>query len=99
MRLGILIKTGHQSPDDGLLFDFLENQSSNPTDEAKKITTGYLRGVITINVLEAEPVARVEQKVAANEVYRTVLGHMRHESGHYLWSRLERNSYLTQKIR
>ena len=99
MRLGILIKTGHQSPDDGLLFDFLENQSSNPTDPAKKITTGYLRGVITINVLEAEPVARVEQKVAANEVYRTVLGHMRHESGHYLWSKLEGNSYLTKKFR
>jgi hypothetical protein len=44
--------------------------------------------VITINVLEADEVARAAVREQMNENYRTVLGHLRHESGHYYWSRL-----------
>ena len=99
LRLGITIKPGHELRDTGLLFDFLEDQSYITPHELSSITTGYLNGVITINVLEAEPVSRVEQKVAANESYRTVLGHMRHESGHYLWSLLKNRSNLSEKFR
>ena len=99
LRLGITIKPRHELPDTGLLFDFLEDQCNIKTHEMSSITTGYLNGVITINVLEAEPVSRVEQKVAANEAYRTVLGHMRHESGHYLWSLLKNRSHLSEKFR
>ena len=38
----------------------------------------HSKGIITINVLEADPAQRAAQKAANKEVYRTVLGHMRH---------------------
>ncbi|MEJ7683303.1 MAG: putative zinc-binding metallopeptidase [Segetibacter sp.] len=31
---------------------------------------------------------------AMDEVYRTVLGHFRHEIGHYYWDRLIDNTHL-----
>lgn len=33
------------------------------------------------------------------ERYRTLLGHFRHESGHYYWDRLVKNSYLLDEFR
>jgi len=45
-------------------------------------------GVITINIAEAEHSAREEMREKMNEQYRTLLGHFRHESGHYYWERL-----------
>ena len=55
-------------------------------DEA--VVTGHLEGRITINLLEADPHLRERMRMAMNEAYRTVLGHFRHESGHYYWQRL-----------
>ncbi len=73
----------------GFLFDFLEDKRTNRCIDRDFIATGYADGIITINLLEADPVTRVEQKEAANEAYRTVLGHMRHESGHHYWNLLK----------
>ena len=50
--------------------------------------TGHLEGRITINLLEADPSQRERMRIAMNEPYRTLLGHFRHESGHYYWQRL-----------
>lgn len=86
IRLGLPLANGWQLPDRGLLFDFLEDTRSIPTAEPSFVTTGFLAGVITLNVLEADPASRLAQQEAANEVYRTVLGHLRHESGHYVFS-------------
>ena len=55
---------------------------------ADAVTTGHLEGRITINLLEADPELRERMRVAMDEPYRTVLGHFRHESGHYYWQRL-----------
>jgi hypothetical protein len=52
------------------------------------VMTGHADGVITLNVNEADPVAREEMRVKMKERYRTLLGHFRHEVGHYYWSRL-----------
>ena len=86
IRLGLPLANGWQHPDRGLLFDFLEDTRSTPTAELSFVTTGFLAGVITLNVLEADPASRFAQQEAANEVYRTLLGHLRHESGHYVFS-------------
>jgi hypothetical protein len=47
--------------------------------------TGHLGGVITIAVGEADAVERERQREAMSERYRSLLGHLRHESGHYYW--------------
>jgi hypothetical protein len=47
--------------------------------------TGHLDGVITIAVGEADAVERERQREAMSERYRSLLGHLRHESGHYYW--------------
>lgn len=47
--------------------------------------TGHLDGVITIAVGEADAVERERQRKAMAETYRSLLGHLRHESGHYYW--------------
>ncbi len=75
----------------GLCFDFLEDQRSNPDAPLEFVTTGHHEGVITINVLEADEVQRVWQREQSSERYRTLLGHLRHESGHYYFELLVRD--------
>lgn len=48
-------------------------------------TTGHKLGVITVAVAEADPVERERQRVELRERYRSLLGHLRHEIGHYYW--------------
>ena len=50
--------------------------------------TGHADGVITVNIAEADDAERERRRTAMHEPYRTLLGHMRHESGHYYWDRL-----------
>lgn len=54
-------------------------------DFMRETTTGHLNGVITINLAEADAVERERQRLQFAEPYRTLLGHMRHESGHFYW--------------
>lgn len=49
------------------------------------VVTGHADGVITIDVHEADDVTRTKMREEMGEAYRTVLGHFRHEIGHYLW--------------
>jgi hypothetical protein len=89
MQLGIPLVSGWEDARYGLLFDFIEDGRSRDMFAESFATTGYVGGVITINTLEADDVARTQVRHQMNESYRTVLGHLRHESGHYYWSRLE----------
>ena len=70
-------------PERGLAFDFLESLP----DEAR-VLTGHASGLITLNVAEADDDYREQNRETLNEPYRTVLGHLRHELGHYYWDRL-----------
>lgn len=74
----------------GLSFDFLEDKRTNPAVPQEFVTTGHYKGVITLNVLEADDVQRVWQRELSSERYRTVLGHFRHEAGHYYFELLVR---------
>jgi len=47
--------------------------------------TGHINGVITLDVLEADSVERERRRQLFAEPYRSLLGHLRHESGHYYW--------------
>ena len=57
-------------------------------DGAPPVLTGHANGVITINVAEANDAERERRRHALGEPYRTLLGHMRHEVGHYAWMRV-----------
>jgi hypothetical protein len=66
----------------GFAFDFLIGSRGAP------VITGHANGLITINLLEADSVERERQRIALNEPYRTLLGHFRHEAGHFYWTLL-----------
>lgn len=92
-QLELPIVGREKEPDSGLAFQFLENEIngdefSNDIFERQHVLTGHVSGMITINLLEAEHSAREEMRERMNESYRTLIGHFRHESGHYYWDRL-----------
>lgn len=90
LRLGLPVENGHRAPRTGLLFDFVEDSRSDSSRFPETfVPTGYLGGVITINALEADDPAREAMREQMGESYRTLLGHLRHESGHYYWSILD----------
>ena len=72
-------------PEHGLAFDFL---AEPPTPHAAHVMTGHNNGLITLALKEADDVVREQAREALGEPYRTLLGHFRHESGHYFWDRL-----------
>jgi hypothetical protein len=70
----------------GLPFDTTESPHKPLTlDFARDTATGHLDGVITIDIMEADAVERERQRQHFQEPYRSLLGHLRHESGHYYW--------------
>jgi hypothetical protein len=71
----------------GLAFRFLADLEPGG-DSSVSTLTGHDGGVITVNLAEADTAAREERRVAMHEPYRTLVGHLRHESGHYYWGRL-----------
>src|SRR5205085_4743937 len=70
-------------PVHGLTFQFLEDRGPR-----QRVLTGHDGGVITLNIAEADDAEREKMRASMHEPYRTLLGHFRHESGHYYWDRL-----------
>lgn len=62
--------------------------SEQTRDGAANVTMGHATGLITINVSEAQDPVIAERRAAMDELYRTMLGHMRHETAHFLFLRL-----------
>lgn len=67
----------------GFMFDFLRSPKTGP-----RVLTGHAGGLITLNVEEADDSIREKTRNQMREPYRTLLGHFRHEVGHYYWDRL-----------
>jgi hypothetical protein len=82
-QLRLPVETQAESPA-GLAFEFLADVGSANTP----IMTGHADGVITINLAEADDAERERRRQQMGELYRTLLGHFRHEIGHYYWDRL-----------
>ncbi len=83
---GLPIGPGRRMP--GLRFRCLEDRRRNPDVVDEVVTTGHQAGVITLNVAEADDVERTAAREQMQERYRTLLGHFRHESGHYYLNEL-----------
>jgi hypothetical protein len=91
LRLPVVSKSENASA--GLSFRFLRG-----TDDAP-VATGHADGLITLNVAEAEAAYRENMREKLGEAYRTVLGHLRHEIGHYYWDRLVRDGARLEEFR
>ena len=88
-RLPLTTRSEHP---EGLAFDML----ADPDDpSAPKVLTGHDGGLITINIAEADDAERESRRQGMSELYRTLLGHFRHEVGHYYWDRLVRDDEAT----
>ena len=83
MKLPLVSKTIDDQT--GLAFNFIATVNDT---YAEKVVTGHHRGLITINIAEADDVERETARSLMKEVYRTVLGHFRHEIAHYYWNLL-----------
>ncbi len=81
-QLALFLKNRVDDPENGLAFDLLEDP-----EPGSKVMTGHANGIITVNIAEADDAERAKRRVELNEPYRTLLGHFRHESGHYYWDR------------
>ncbi len=82
LRLPLVSKT--DNPDEGVAFLFLGDEDG----QAVPFLSGHENGVITINIAEADDAERERRRTDLHEPYRTILGHFRHEIGHYYWDRL-----------
>ena len=83
LRFGLPLATRNQDPVHGLSFRFL-NEDIAPAP----VLTGHESGIITLALKEADDAAREYRRALLNEPYRTLLGHFRHEIGHYFWDLL-----------
>ena len=81
-KLGLLSPNPSNGAADGPIFEFLADTPGHT------VLTGHAQGVITLNVAEADEAERTRRRIEMHEPYRTLLGHFRHESGHFYWDRL-----------
>jgi hypothetical protein len=78
-ELGLPIRGRDVNPESGLCFDLLSSSE-------QKVITGHASGVITLDLAEGDDVHREQLRVSMAEPYRTLLGHFRHEIGHYYFT-------------
>ncbi|HET6149697.1 MAG TPA: putative zinc-binding peptidase [Polyangia bacterium] len=94
MQLGLPVESRAGNPERGLAFAFKQDL---PGEE--KVYIGHEHGLITINIAEADSPFREKTRLELGESYRTLLGHFRHEIGHYYWDRLIAGSPFHEPFR
>lgn len=77
-ELGLPVQPRDETAGTGLAFDLLSSATT-------KVMTGHDNGIITLDLAEADPEHRERLRRQLGEPYRTLLGHFRHEIGHYFW--------------
>ena len=96
IRLGLPLPSRAEDPQRGLVFDFLADA---PDASGHKVMTGHEDGLIAVNLSEADDAEREKLRLAMGETYRTLLGDLRHEAGHYFWDRLVRDAGRLEMFR
>lgn len=97
MRWSLPHPTRSEDPRKGLAFDFLADAQG--PNGVTPVLTGHENGLITINIAESDDAIRVANRTAMDEPYRTLVGHMRHEIGHYYWTLLVEGSGQIDRYR
>ncbi len=96
VRLDLPLPNRIDDPEHGLAFDFLA-ESPDPTGPG--VMTGHDNGLITIALAEADDAERERRRTLMQEPYRSLLGHFRHEVGHYFWDVLVRDGGRLEECR
>jgi hypothetical protein len=91
-ELALPIVSRAENSDGGLAFDLLSSQY-------EPVCTGHEDGVITLDLSESDDSHRERVRRELGEPYRTVLGHLRHEIGHYYWPLLVDQQGHTEPFR
>ncbi len=95
LGLGLPVRSKvSEDEEHGVMFDFLRSPKEGP-----RVLTGHANGLITLNVEEADDSKREKIRHEMKEPYRTLLGHFRHEIGHYYWDRLIADTAWHEKFR
>lgn len=97
LSLALPFKSKRES-ERGLAFEFLQGPETGAAYD-ERVLTGHFNGVITLNIAEADDLERERTRLNLNELYRSVLGHFRHESGHYYWWRFISGSRFLARYR
>lgn len=81
-----LLPAHERAPGGALLrFHLKQDRSDNPDLIDEYVITGHVNGDITMNIRETDRVSVEATKRTFNEKYRTILGTLRHEVGHYFF--------------
>jgi hypothetical protein len=93
--LGLPYGTAADGFDPPLEFDFKaelvrDRDVWHTMSPVERVFTGHARGRITINLDEADDAERERRRIDMKEAHRTLIGHFRHEIGHYYWELLVR---------
>jgi hypothetical protein len=94
--LGLAWKSRDEDPQHGLMFEFL---SDTDMPDGQRPRTGHTEGHIVVDAAEADDSILQERRRDLHEPYRTVLGHFRHEIGHYYWDVLIRDRQREEAFR
>lgn len=91
-ELGLPVQPRHEETSTGVAFDLLSSADT-------KVVTGHDNGVITLDLAEADSEHREHLRLQLSEPYRTLLGHFRHEIGHFYWPVLVHEPDVLQACR
>jgi hypothetical protein len=80
-------------------FRLLEDRNRNPNVFESFVAIGHHQGTITLNIAEADDATRHAIRNQMSETYRTVLGHLRHECGHFYFTQLSAEEAMLQECR
>lgn len=99
LRLKLPVANRTDDPQGGLGFRFMADTLNPDGSVAQHVITEHDHGLITLNLAEADDGFREKTRLGMKEPYRTLLGHFRHETGHYYWDRLVLNSKFLEPYR
>ncbi|WP_172327544.1 putative zinc-binding metallopeptidase [Mangrovicoccus sp. HB161399] len=83
MRLGWFVSDAPELPEFHLMSEKIEGRR-------QVVMMGHADGLITLNIMEADPATAIRRKQEFDEPIRSMIGHVRHEVAHFLHDRLGR---------
>lgn len=98
IKSGLHLETEGVNAPGALRFELLSDGVARD-GRKKRVITGHDNGLITINISEADDVIREKNRTAMGEPYRTLIGHFRHEIGHYYWDKLIASTGVIDRFR
>jgi len=98
IKLKLPLETASEWSPGVLSFELLGDEIGKD-GKAKPVMTGHNKGLITINIAEADDAIREKNRSDLREPYRTLIGHFRHEIGHYYWDKLIAEKNATADFR